>query len=310
MITLLTILTLILSIICIYLIIYILTLQKYIRNICSDLEANLNSNSYEKILLRTNNQALKNLLCTLNKFIINNQGISAKYMLSTESMKKMLSNISHDIKTPLTVIYGYIELLTTNKKLSTEEMLSYIYKIQDKSLELIDLINKFFDFSKLESGDVDIPLTRINLNQICESVILSFYEILTSKNFEVEISIPENDIYILGNEVSLKRILNNLINNAIRYGSDGKYLKLSLEECNNTACISITDKGKGIKEKEFNKIFERLYTLEDSRNSNFQGSGLGLTITKTLVMKLNGQINLKSIPYKETTFLVTFNTIK
>ena len=300
----------ILLLICIFLLRYILNLRNNIKYICVKLKNSFKSNSFEKILLTTNDGILINLLLTLNEFIKNSQEISAKYTLSTKSMKKMLSNISHDIKTPLTVIYGYLELINTNKTLSKEEILVYISKIQNKNIELMDLINRFFNLAKLESGDVDIPLTRINVTEICKQVILSFYEILSSKDFKVEIDIPDSDIYILGNEISLKRILNNLINNAIRYGYEGKYLKLSVLESNGLVHINITDKGKGIKENDFDRIFERLYTLEDSRNSNFQGSGLGLTITKNLVTKLHGKINVTSIPYNNTTFSITFKTIK
>lgn len=309
MIGLLVTINLILLLTCIFLTVYILIFRNNIRYICTNLKDRLDSNSFAKILLVTNTPLLKDLLCILNKFIKNNQEVSAKYTLSTKSMKKMLSNISHDIKTPLTVIYGYTELITTNKNLTKEEILLYISKIGNKSTELMNLINAFFDFSKLESGDIDISLSLINVTEICERIILSFYELLSSKNFEVEVNIPNDDIYILGNELALTRILNNLINNAIKYGHEGNYLKLSIEEFNNVVYIKVTDKGKGIKEKDFNKIFERLYTLEDSRNKNFQGSGLGLTITKSLVTKLNGEINVTSIPYKDTTFSIAFNSI-
>ena len=98
--------------------------------------------------------------------------------------------------------------------------------------------------------------------------------------------------------------MNIRISNDIRYGFDGKYLGIKITDTDESVDISILDKGKGISEKEYSRIFERLYTLEDSRNKNFQGSGLGLAITKSLVEKMNGEISVKSRAFKSTIFTV------
>jgi signal transduction histidine kinase len=218
------------------------------------------------------------------------------------TMKKMLSNISHDLKTPLTVVLGYIEAIKLDRNISNEERDVLLSKVDNKTHEVLELINKFFDLAKLESGDKDIPLTRINMNEVCRKNILTFYDILTSKGFEVIIDIPESNIYTMGNEEALDRILDNLISNAIKYGNEGMVLGLSLRNDDNYVYVVIWDKGKGISETHKDKVFERMYTLEDSRNKLYQGSGLGLTITKRLVEKLAGEIFLESKPYEKTSF--------
>ncbi|SHI39815.1 sensor histidine kinase [Clostridium intestinale] len=269
----------------------------------------LNDNSEEKILVVTDDKVLKDLLSEINKLLENNQMILAEYRKKEDSMRKMLSNISHDLKTPLTVVLGYIETINLDKSMRSDEKEVLLEKVHDKTIEVIDLINKFFDLAKLESGDKDISLTRININEVCRKNILNFYDILNSKGFEVDINIPEKDLYAFGNEEALDRILNNLLSNSVKYGTDGKFIGLSIEENEKSIYIHVIDKGRGIEEDKIDRVFERMYTLEDSRNRVFQGSGLGLTITKRLVEKMNGEIFLKSIPYKTTTFTVKLKII-
>ena len=117
-------------------------------------------------------------------------------------------------------------------------------------------------------------------------------------------------IYAFGNLEALDRIMNNLISNAIKYGNDGKYIGLNLSCDDNFTYVEIWDKGKGIDETNIEKVFERMYTLEDSRNKLYQGSGLGLTITKNLVNKLGGEIFLESTPYEKTSFTFKLKRVK
>lgn len=147
------------------------------------------------------------------------------------------------------------------------------------------------------------------INECCRENVLDFYEILTQKNFEVEIKIPEQPIFIQGNKDALQCILFNLISNTIRYGFEGKYLGVFIYSDQTYVYIDIVDKGKGI-EKTFAKtVFDRLFTMEDSRNREIQGNGLGLTIAKNLVNQLDGDIFLCSEPNICTTFTVKFKKI-
>lgn len=104
----------------------------------------------------------------------------------------------------------------------------------------------------------------------CREAVLDFYELLTQKNFQVEVDIPEQSVCIMGNRDALGRILENLMSNAVRYGGDGKYLGVFLHSDEKYVYIDISDKGKGI-DKAFSRIFDRLFTLEDSRNQEIQG---------------------------------------
>ncbi len=263
----------------------------------------------EKLMVFTDDKYIILILEQINNLLEYNQKINSNYIKTEMSMKKMLSNISHDLKTPLTVILGYIETIKLDDSLSSEEQEILLSKVENKSKELLALINKFFDLAKLESEDKDIPIARININEICRKNILAYYDILTNQGFEVNVDIPENSIYVLGNEEAIDRILNNLISNAIKYGDFGKAIGLKVSVDDSFAYVDVWDKGKGISELDKDRVFERMYTLEDSRNKSYEGSGLGLTITKRLIEKLGGEIILTSKAYEKTTFSVKLRRI-
>lgn len=276
--------------------------SKDIEYIQVKLQEIMGSHSKERIKVFTSNEEIRALTGVINNLLDYNNENIIKYNKAKISMKKMLSNISHDLKTPLAVILGYAEILQLKG-----EGKSMADKIYYKATEVLDLINKFFDLAKLESGDKRIEISKVNICEICRATILNFYDKLHNDGMEVLIDIPEKDLFVLGNEDAIVRILNNLISNSIRYGSDGKYLGIIISDDEGTITASIIDKGKGIDEKYKEEVFERIFTLEDSRSKTYQGSGLGLTITKSLVESLGGHMNLNSIPYVKTVFFFTLN---
>ena len=265
--------------------------------------------SNEKILAVTTNNEMKQLLNALNELLDHNQKIIATHWKIEDSMRKMLSNISHDLKTPLTVVLGYIEMLQLNNAISEEERQRLLSGVHAKTEEVLKLIHLFFDLAKIEAGDMDYPITKINVNEICRKNILSFYDVVTTMGIGIQIEIPEKAIFALGNEEALERIMNNLLSNAITYGADGNVIGLAVRDDDENIYIDVWDCGKGIDEYHLDSVFERMYTLEDSRNKSFQGSGLGLTITKRLVEIMGGSIRLSSIPYEKTIFTVSLKRI-
>lgn len=280
-------------------------LEYNLEQISKDLCRILDKSTDEKVMVFTDNKTLIELITQINRMLENRNRIKIDYRKSELSSKRMLSNISHDIKTPMTIILGYLEIMRLKSENDTE-MLS---KVENKARQVLELINKFFSLAKLEAGDADVPISRINLNEVCKRNILDFYDILKSHDFVVELNIPDNNIYALGNDESLDRILFNLISNAIRYGAHGRYLGIALHEDEGHAYIDVIDKGKGIKNGLETHIFDRLYTLEDSRNKDIQGNGLGLTIAKRLAKILGGDVVLQSQPFIKTVFTVKLKKI-
>ena len=275
-------------------------IQLKLRKISGKLKETMDTDSGESVMVFTDNKELMELAAQINRLLENHKKVKADYRRSEIASKKMLSNISHDIKTPMTVILGYLEIMRINKT-DTEEMLK---KTEQKAIKVMELINQFFTLAKLEGGDMDIELSGIDVSEICRETVLDFFNILQKNDFQVEIDVPERPVYVQGERQSLQRILSNLISNVIRYGANRKYLGLSLREDEKTAFIDVTDKGKGIDKAFADSVFDRLFTMEDSRNRSIQGNGLGLTIAKNLALQFGGTITLDSIPYEKTVFSV------
>lgn len=276
--------------------------RKQLQEISRKLEEILDTDSSEPVLVFTGNTALTELAAQINRLLEHHRKVNADYLRSRNAAKKMLANISHDIKTPMTVILGYLEIMRLNGT-GTGEM---IVKTEQKAKNVMELISQFFTLAKLESGDTELSFSPIDVCGICRESILDFYEILTARNFQVELSIPETPVRIRGDREALQRILSNLISNSIRYGSDGSYLAMAVRTGERAVCIDVTDRGKGIEPPFADRIFDRLFTLEDAGNRNIRGNGLGLAIAKNLALQLGGTITLKSTPYVNTTFTVKF----
>lgn len=279
--------------------IYIKEMQKKLIKVSKKLEHILESGSDERVMEFTSNKALIELMSRINELLIDRQKIKVDFKRTEISSKKMLANISHDIKTPLTVILGYLEIMRLNH--AEDEMLR---KTEEKAKQVMEMLSQFFSLAKLEAGDTPVCICRIDIAEICRENILSFYDILFKNNFEVEISVPDKPVYAQCDRGAVGRILSNLITNVVRYGNEGKYVGINVRQDDSLVYIDVKDKGRGI-EKEFaSAIFERLYTLEDSRSRDIQGNGLGLTIAKNLAARMDGDITLYSEPGVETIFTV------
>jgi len=275
--------------------------QAKLDGISQKLEEILDTDSDEKVMVFTDNPSLISLAMQINRLLVDRQKVRADYRRSELASKRMLSNISHDIKTPMTVILGYLEIMRVNGD-PRQEMLG---KVEATAHRVMELITQFFTLAKLEAGDTELERSKLNLNEVCSENILSFYELLSTQDFQIEVDIPNAPIFVMSNSDALQRILFNLISNAIRYGADGKYLGMVLRSDEENAYIDIIDKGRGIPKEFADTIFDRLFTMEDSRNPRMQGNGLGLTIAKNLAVQLGGDITLTSQPNVKTVFTVT-----
>lgn len=274
--------------------------QGKLKKIAQKLEKIQDTDSDENVMVFTDNKVLMDLAAQINLLLENQRKVKVDFRRSEIASKKMLSNISHDIKTPMTVILGYLEIMRLNGSGENEMLL----KVEQKAQRVMELINQFFTLAKLEAGDTDIEISKIDVCEVCRENVLDFYELLTQKEFEVEVDIPEEAVFVRGNGDALQRILFNLISNVVRYGTDGKYMGIFLRSDKKYIYIDVVDKGKGIDKAFAQNVFERLFTMEDSRNREIQGNGLGLTIAQNLAHQLGGEIILDSEPNVKTTFTV------
>lgn len=274
--------------------------QAELRSIHEKMKEIADTDSDERIMVFTGNQELMELAAQINRLLEERLKIRADHRRSQMTSKKMLSNISHDMKTPMTVVLGYLEIM----RLGNEVSLEMLAKTEQKAQGVMELINQFFTLAKIEAGDMDLKLSRVDLCEICRESILDFYEILTNAEFQVEIGLPEQAVWIQGDPETLQRILFNLVSNAVRYGSEGKYLGVFLRTDEKNAYVDVVDQGQGIEKFYTEHVFDRLFTMEDSRSRSIQGNGLGLTIARNLAQQMGGDIALDSTPHAKTTFTV------
>jgi signal transduction histidine kinase len=295
------------------LIVIIISSYKKIKYIGAILEDVFQGNFNQRIRQQNHIKPLKILTINMNKIIESLQKINEENKRSEESRKKMISNISHDLRTPLTSMLGYLELILEDRSiedrrnaLSEKQNEEYLRIVYNKGNYLYDLMEEFFQVSKLDSNDLRLEIKKVNVSEIIRENIISFFNEIQKLDIQPEINIPDEDVYVLGDEKALNRIFTNLINNALKHGMKATIVGVKLNYDEKNIVIDIYDNGAGIPDNEINYVFDRLYTVEKSRSLNAKGSGLGLTIVKKLVEALGGKITVFSSPFEKTTFTVIF----
>lgn len=229
----------------------------------------------------------------------------AEHLSEVEKMRKTLvQNVSHDLRTPLTVINGYLETLD-NKDFTKKEKEKSLKIIKDEVERMESMLNELSILSALDSKKYKLNLEKINLNDfIIETSEMIRIE-ANKKNLFIKINKSSKPFYINADRKRIKEILLNLLDNAIKYTDRGGIYIKSFREGTNII-ISIKDTGKGIPEQELPYIFDRFYRGEKSRSRTTGGLGIGLTIIKELIYAHNGKIEVKSELGKGTEFTLSF----
>lgn len=195
-------------------------------------------------------------------------------------LKEAVTNISHDLRTPITAISGYLDLLDREEK--SDSVNRYIEIIKNRIEAMKQLTEELFQYSIVISAEYDLPIDSLLINNVLEESILEFYGVLQQKKITPNISITENKIVRKVNRVALSRIFSNLISNAIKY-SDG-----DLEIClTDTGKIIFSNSASNLTDMEVERLFDRFYTVENARKS----TGLGLSISRILIDEMNGEIS-------------------
>ncbi|MFR2264603.1 MAG: sensor histidine kinase [Clostridium sp.] len=205
--------------------------------------------------------------------------------------ERMMADISHDLKTPITSIQGYAKALSDGI-IADEDKDKYIKIIYEKSKKLTELINIFHEYSKLEHPDFNLIFEKVDLSEYLRAYIALKYEDIVESGFNIEVDIPEEEMEIKIDKVQLQRVFDNILGNSIKHNEKGTNIYVSLKEKNDIYEIIIADDGKGISKDIANNIFEAFTVGDESRNSK-QGSGLGLAIAKTIVDLHEGTIELE-----------------
>lgn len=210
--------------------------------------------------------------------------------------KELISNLSHDLRTPLSSVLGYSEMLKNGIYDNVEEQSQYIDIIYRKSVYMEKLLTELLDYSRLELGTIRLQKQKMDITELLREILIEYYPEIEKNHYELELEIPEYPIIGIWDKEKIGRVFRNLIDNALKYGMDGKKLRIALEERekNSKLYLEIMDYGKGIPSKEIPHVKEQFYRADRARNSKQGGMGLGLFIVQEIVKLHNGSFHIES----------------
>lgn len=278
-----------LTILIVLLIIFILK-TKEINRLTSELKKLNREGKIEKLRLSLPNKNIENLIVEINTLIDDKRKMENTYKGKDMELREAIANMSHDLRTPLTSIMGYVYLLNDDK-LGKEERKEYLKIIEKRSLVLNDLITNFYGMSRIQADQYEIKFEPVNLELVLGEIIAAFYETLDYKFGEPEINIEEGLSPVLGDKQALNRIFTNLIENIIKHG-EGE-VKISLKKKNKYIVMEFSNKAEELEPKDVNRIFEKFFTKDRMRTG--QNTGLGLAIVKLLVEKQGQKIEAEKV---------------
>lgn len=265
-------------------------LRKSINEICTDFNDRIQSDTNVQIDISSGDKSIRYLAKAINLQLTELRKIKLQYENGDKELKEAITNISHDLRTPLTAIWGYLDLL--EKKELPTDVKRYIEQIRNRSEALKQLTEELFRYSVIYSTS-EINFEKVNLCQVLEETLLSFEGAFANISIVPNIQLPPHPIWRELDISALTRIFSNIINNAIKYSDEDFHVVL--DENGN---ITFTNSAKELSIVEVGKLFDRFYTVDSARKS----TGLGLSIAKLLVERMNGTINAD---YKENNLIIT-----
>lgn len=269
-------------------------------SIIKDALDDLKSGNLNRRVLARENDMTRQVCYDINEIAINSQSRLIQQRQAELAYKRLMTSLSHDVKTPLASLVGYLEAI--EKGLVTgREKDDYIHVASDKAHRLKGFVTALFEWVKLDAGEQSFHFELYDINELSRNIMADWIPVLENAGLNYDIEIPETVFSVKVDPNAYTRIFNNLLQNILVH-SEADYLELCINEDIQQVKIMITDNGKGISTEDIPHIFERMYQCDHSRSSG--GNGLGLSIVKELVSVHQGTITAKSTPGCGTTFTI------
>ncbi|WP_245840072.1 sensor histidine kinase [Sutcliffiella horikoshii] len=269
--------------------VYVLTrlyqLKKEIKSTTRQLIQLNQHKTAKKIDVGFLNRDFEELAQEINRQIDQTKKAEAEKRTTENELKQAISHIAHDIRTPMTSIVGYIQFLESDE-ISSEMKKEYIETIKSSAGRLKVLLEDFFELSIIEQADYPLKMERVKFNDLVLEVLFGFYEEFNKRNIEPAIRIPEDDMIMLLDPSAVKRVIENLLVNAIRYSSGE--VTILLQNCISSIQLKVSNSVDSLNEQDVKQMFDRFYKADQTRTG--KGTGLGLPIAKSLMEKMNGNI--------------------
>lgn len=271
----------------------------------SDALADVKNGNGNRRILSATNELIAPIAYEINDIIISYENRLSAFHQTEETNKQLMTSLSHDVRTPLTTLIGYLDAAHKGIVVGKDRD-EYIETARRKAHDLKEYIDVLFDWFKLNSDEFAMQIQTIEATELTRNILIDWIPILEDKQIDYCVDIPEQPFWVKLDPDGYMRILNNLIQNVLAH-SYANELKISLSKQNQSMKILLSDNGIGIEKEDLKHIFERLYKCDKGRSE--KGSGLGLSITHQLVEKMNGTITVNSIQGKGTTFTLLFPLI-
>lgn len=262
---------------------------KYIEYISSSLEE-ISRGNLKYTIKENGEDELAMVASNINEMKKSLIGIIEKEKENDKKQRELITNISHDLKTPLTIILGYLDIIKTKKYKSDEEKERYIEVTYEKAVGLQQMILKLFDLVKLADKETVLDRRKVNINRLLRQVILEYFPIAEGKNIIIEYNAPEDTIIL---EVDLDKmciVFDNLISNAVKYSKENEKVIVTLEHDDAGVLIHFKNKCINVNKDDLSNLFNRFYRGDKARNSSIEGSGIGLSIAKRIIELHNSNI--------------------
>lgn len=271
--------TIVFGIATLVLLIKIILMKKAAREIREKLSEKLNSDTNTLIDISSSDKDMRALAADLNTQLVVLRRKQLRFTQGDTELKTAITNISHDLRTPLTAICGYLDIIKTEEK--SEKLAGYLDIIEDRAALMKQLTEELFRYSVIISESEEYHTEEVTVNSVLEDSIMGYHAALCERGIEPSVRITEKPIVRNLNRADLARVFANLIGNALKY-SDGD-LSISLDD---DGVISFSNTASSLDEVEVGRLFERFYTLESARNS----TGLGLSIARSLIERMGRTI--------------------
>lgn len=249
------------------------------------------------------------LLIVLNFFLLIGAAligyIVRREMKLTRLKSDFVANVSHELRTPLSLISMFSESLMLGRVKTGEKQKEYYRIIHSETDRLSGLVNKILSFSKMEAGKRVYKFAEVNISELIRRIYTSYEYHLEQKGFAAELRLPEEELILSGDEHALEEIIINLLDNAIKYSSEKKFVSVTASMTGGKVKISVADRGIGIPKEDQKRIFEKFFRAESSEVHSTKGTGLGLSIVKQIIEAHNGEISFTSEPGLGSVFTIT-----
>lgn len=279
-------------------------LESYLRQIESGIN-NITSDLKESIHMIDELKPIETRLTSIKRTLKRREREAAE---AEQKKNDLVVYLAHDLKTPLTSVVAYLTMLDSYKDMPEEERGRYTHIALEKSIRLGELINEFFDITKLNLQDIELEKNALNLTLMLEQVADEFYGVFQEKGLRCNLEVEE-DLVVDGDADKLARVFDNILKNAVSYCYPDSIIRIVAQKEGEEIQIQFSNQGDQIPEEKLEMIFEKFYRLDAARQSKTGGSGLGLAIAKKIVELHGGRIEAKS-DEKETHFIVTLPNIE